>query len=359
MTKLLNDSVLVTVAKQAVKSLNISADQIVEVRADIAAQEWAYGIALCLEMIGAKPIFTFLSVDYERDRMSVLPSEQLRTLPALATEIAESIVATIIVKRDWRRPESGCPNAKAAAWNHALGKITERYDTRCVRFCLIAHPDPIQIGDSLLSPQEVKENLSKALTVDISQIQSIAQRLMSTLQANDNLEILSGPGHKLTLEIAGRPIWRGDGVLRNDHIVNFPCGSVYVAPLEDRTNGSLFIEQWDDVRGLVLTFDEGRLCEANADQNLNQFTNLIETHAGDKDRISHVGIGINPNLAVYTGHVAIDECRAGAVFLALGENRYMGGRNASTLNTDFLLRNSTVVSGESVLVRNGTLIHPH
>ena len=146
-------------------------------------------------------------------------------------------------------------------------------------------------------------------------------------------------------------------MLRDDLIVNFPSGSVYVAPLEETANGSLLIEQWEDVENLVLAFHEGKLCGANADRNVSRFTDLLETHSGDKDRISHIGIGINSELQSFTGHAAIDECHAGATFLALGENRYLGGRNASTLNTDFVSRNATVLSGDSMLVRNGTLTH--
>jgi leucyl aminopeptidase (aminopeptidase T) len=354
MTNLLNDAVLLKVAEQVAKSLNIDIGQIVEIRADITAQEWAYGMALYLEKLQAKPILTFMSVDYERERICGLATEQLCTPPSLTTAIAESIAATIIIKRDWRRPETGCPGDKAAAWNHALGRLTEQYDARRVRFCLISHPDPIQI-DSRVSREELSENLSKALTADLLEIQSRAQQLSSTLKASDTLEILSGGGHTLSVKITGRSIRKGDGVMRDDLIVNFPAGSVYVAPLEDIANGSIFIEQWEDVEGLLLTFDEGKLCDARADWNLSRFTDLLESHTGDKDRIGHIGIGINSNLRVYSGKAAIDECRAGAVFMALGENRYMGGRNASTLNTDFVLRSATILARAAELVRNGKL----
>jgi leucyl aminopeptidase (aminopeptidase T) len=358
MTKLLSDSVLLKVAQQAARSLSIRSDDIVEIRADIAAHEWAYGIALHLETIGAQPILTFLSVDYEHERMCAVPTERLRTLSPVAAAIAESIVATIIVKRDLRRPDSGCPKEKAAAWNQALGAITERYDARRVRFCLISHPDPIQIDNLALSREQVRDNLSKALTADLNEIQFKAQQISSALKAYDTLDVLSVDGHTLSLKITGRCIWRGDGVLRDDLVVNFPSGCVYVAPLEDSASGSLLIENWEDVENLLLTFNEGKLCGAKADRNLNRFTDLLETHTGDKDRISHVGIGINSDLHVFTGHVAIDECHAGAIFLALGENRYLGGRNASTLNTDFVCRNATVLSGDLMLVRNGALTHP-
>jgi leucyl aminopeptidase (aminopeptidase T) len=355
MTNPLNDPVLRKVAEQAADSLCIDKNDVVEIRADIAAHEWAYGMALYLESIGARPILTFLSVDYEHQRMCTLSAEWLRRPPPLTTAIAESIVATIIIKRDWRQPDTGCPKGKAASWNQAVGALTEQYDARRVRFCLISHPDPIYM-DSGLSHEGVRENLSQALAADLADIQSTAQRISSELQNHSALTVLSGKSHRLDLKIIGRTIWRGDGLLRDDLVVNFPSGCVYVAPLEDSATGSVLIEQWQDVEQLVLTFHEGKLCEAKANKNLSRFTDLLETHAGDKDRISHIGIGINSALQIYTGQPAIDECRAGAVFVALGENRHLGGVNASTLNTDFVSRNASVVSGVAEVVRNGVLI---
>src|SRR5262249_13314963 len=155
-----------------------------------------------------------------------------------------------------------CPKDKAAAWNHALGVVTERYDARRVRFCLISHPDPIDIDHSALPRQQLRENLSKALTADLREIQSQAEQLTAALKAHDTLDVLSGDGHTLSLKITGKYIWKGDGVLRDDLVVNFPSGCVYVAPLEDSANGSLLIEKWEDVENLLLTFNEGKLCGA-------------------------------------------------------------------------------------------------
>jgi hypothetical protein len=44
---------------------------------------------------------------------------------------------------------------------------------------------------------------------------------------------------------------------------------------------------------------------------------------------------LNPDLHAPIGWTLVDEHVAGTIFLALGENRYMGGHNASSLNIDF------------------------
>ena len=52
---------------------------------------------------------------------------------------------------------------------------------------------------------------------------------------------------------------------------------------------------------------------------------------------------------------SIDECKSGMVFVALGENRFMGGKNESTLNIDLVCSGATVLCDTRYLVREGRL----
>jgi hypothetical protein len=57
------------------------------------------------------------------------------------------------------------------------------------------------------------------------------------------------------------------------------------------------------------------------------------------------------------GWTIVDEHRPGAVFLALGENRYMGGENESPINVDLMPASPTVVVGGITLVNDGVRVH--
>jgi hypothetical protein len=74
------------------------------------------------------------------------------------------------------------------------------------------------------------------------------------------------------------------------------------------------------------------------------------------ERISHLGIAANRLVTGTIGWTIVDEHRAGVVFLALGENRYMGGDNQSVINVDLMPASPTVVVGGVTLVANGILI---
>lgn len=82
---------------------------------------------------------------------------------------------------------------------------------------------------------------------------------------------------------------------------------------------------------------------------------LLERHSGEAGRIGHVGFGLNRRIPARTGWPLLDHHRADAVFLALGENRYLGGRNASTLNEDFLAAQPTLAAADELVVDQGAL----
>ena len=43
------------------------------------------------------------------------------------------------------------------------------------------------------------------------------------------------------------------------------------------------------------------------------------------------------------------------MFIAFGENRYMGGQNESSLNVDYIVPEPTIISGDRAIVEAGRL----
>ena len=348
-------SLLAALGDNAVKALAIREGSLVEIRADASAHEWAESMAMSVETAGGIPFLNVVSLEHFRERILTLPVERLRVPPPFLMEMAEKVDAMIVIQRDWSELVRTSPPEKLAAWNQGMGTLVRRLEERRVPDCQIAHPDTAS-GESLsVTREELHRILEMALTADLFEIQKSAESFAAKLSVQESLEIVSGSEHRLFIQYSGRPVWRGDAKLRESCVINFPAGSVYFPPLESSPEGSIYFEQWQDVKGLVLSFQNGRVLNVEADRNVESLKELLALHTGDKDRISHIGIGLNPCVSAYTGHTSLDECRAGAVFLALGENRYMGGENASTLNIDFVSQGCTVVVGEEVLVTNGKL----
>ena len=151
----------------------------------------------------------------------------------------------------------------------------------------------------------------------------------------------------------GRPVYRSDGRLRGSLVLNLPYGSLSFTVPEDSVEGTICFDRWRDVRDLVVTFDGGRISDISAANSPEAFADFVGTHSGDRDRISHIGIGVNPGIERPTGLTTIDEIKSGMVFVAFGENRFMGGKNESTLNIDLVCSGATVLCDERHLVREG------
>ena len=95
------------------------------------------------------------------------------------------------------------------------------------------------------------------------------------------------------------------------------------------------------------------MVEIEAREGAAELGALFDRHSGESRHISHVGIGLNPALRRPIGWVLVDEHVHGALFVAFGENRYMGGENASSLNVDFCVPDATVCADDRTIVREG------
>jgi hypothetical protein len=52
----------------------------------------------------------------------------------------------------------------------------------------------------------------------------------------------------------------------------------------------------------------------------------------------------------------VDEHVAGCLFISLGENRYMGGQNETSLNVDYAIPATTLVADGRMIVAAGKLV---
>lgn len=136
-------------------------------------------------------------------------------------------------------------------------------------------------------------------------------------------------------------------------MLNLPSGSVYTTVRESATQGSLWLPQAGQAREVVLHFVEGRIVAIDAASAGDWLAAMHDRHSGEPRRVSHIGIGLNPYLAQTIGWTLVDEHQHGSVFIALGENRYLGGQNASSLNVDYAIPGATVLVDDRLIVAQG------
>lgn len=118
---------------------------------------------------------------------------------------------------------------------------------------------------------------------------------------------------------------------------DMPCGEIYIAPLEDQTNGevyfeTLYLEDMGCFKNVVLTIQNGVVVAANNEVVLD-FIN----QASDSDKtVCELGFGFNEHVTELCGYTLLDEKMKGTFHIAIGDNTMFGGANKAMCHIDFV-----------------------
>jgi leucyl aminopeptidase (aminopeptidase T) len=137
---------------------------------------------------------------------------------------------------------------------------------------------------------------------------------------------------------------------------NLPAGALYTTVRETETRGELWTPSLGGARDVTLRFEGGRIAAVRATEGQAALEDLFARQTGEPRRVSHVGLGLNPYPLRDLDWPLVDEHRRGSLLLALGENRYLGGENASSLNIDLTMPGATLLADDQVIVANGSLV---
>jgi leucyl aminopeptidase (aminopeptidase T) len=247
----------------------------------------------------------------------------------------------LIVLGGWRADLAGLPTESVQAWVAATGRVERVLEERNVPTVVVAVPTGYVAERLGVGLAELEARVLPGLLVSSFTLSDSATPFVGALDANSRVDVMTAAG-TLAVDRGSRPVMVDDGrvdpvdIARGAVVSNLPGGSLYWTVIEEATRGEIELAD-----GTVLRFD-------------NQGRVIFGEYAGE--RVSHLGIAVNPLVTGAIGWTIVDEHRPGAVFLALGENRYMGGDNESRINVDLVPASPTVVAGGSTLVRDGILV---
>ncbi len=208
------------------------------------------------------------------------------------------------------------------------------------RFSQIRLPSEENAEESGLSSGEFVERMLAAYDVDYEAIQKAGDTLAGTLKKSELLTLATGQGHRLTFSTKGRTwlVDAGDG--------DIPCGEVYIAPVEDRTNGEVYFEQLfvgelGNYEKIELHIRNGMIA-GSGDARFNE--RLAALEPADKT-ICELGFGLNPNVRSLCGYSALDEKALDTFHIAIGANTMFGGKNEFGLHIDMVGRGEILPDG--------------
>jgi aminopeptidase len=103
---------------------------------------------------------------------------------------------------------------------------------------------------------------------------------------------------------------------------NFPDGEIFTSPDASSVEGEIFVDLpitsgGNDIKGIYLKFDGGRIVDYRADEGHDHLAAIIETDEGSH-RLGEVALGMNPGLDRVLKHPLFVEKVGGTLHIAIG-----------------------------------------
>lgn len=323
-------------------------------------------IALACRKRGAYPLVEVHSDTY---RIADLKETSLTTLKTIPPHLEALIEETDFVFSIGMQPRDPLPFRLLPPERVAA----ERLMRKAITDIILAHPEKRWVGVAYPTEEQAQlydipfnqfhDMVWRAIDIDYVQLSHEAERLALLLNSSSCIRITNEKGTDITVNVEGRPILKDDGIIdeedvrRGDKIINLPAGEVYVAPNEDKSEGTVafdFAFQGGASCGtLTVKVSKGRVSVLDDSRESLFFEEILSHSTGDRDVIGEIGFGLNPCITHIVGHQLTDEKLVGSIHLALGENRMYGGKNESDLHWDLIVSEPTVWVDGVVLMKKG------
>lgn len=275
--------------------------------------------------------------------------EQLDYLSPITKFITENVDVMISIRApENAREMTGVDPAKMRRTSVAARPLNEHIMGGGVRWIVCNYPTPSLAQEADMSLREYADFLFGATNIDWQSASQTMHKIKERFDRADVVRIV-GKETDLTFSIKGRPGIVCDGEF------NMPDGEVFYAPVENRTNGTIYFE-WPaiyggrEVQGIRLTFKDGRVVEASAEQGEELLLQLLDSDEGARV-LGEFGIGCNFGITRQTKDILFDEKIGGTIHLAVGSGYpESGSQNKSAIHWDMvkdLRGGATVTSGST------------
>jgi leucyl aminopeptidase (aminopeptidase T) len=339
------------VVQRVVQVLGIRPGDLVLVRDAAGRLDVLLEITLAIEVQGATPLVEFVPPEYRQRLWNEVPREHLSHWDRHRSQWirqADRYLTLAGADPDW----DAVSREGFCAWEQAVHRLTVAEEARALSGTLVAVPTKARAEQLGLSLEALEAILLPALLASVQELQAQVDRVLDAAAEGQTFAVHSGEDHVLYLQQGDRPWHRDEG--RCDS--NLPAGSIHTTVLETETEGSLWLPKAGGATDVVLHFVKGRVERIEAASGAEELNEMFDSYSGEPRRVSHIGLGLNPYLRQPIGWTLVDEHIHGALFVAFGENRYMGGHNQSSLNVDFALPGTTLKIGGQTVVFEGHIL---
>lgn len=242
----------------------------------------------------------------------------------------------------------------------------ERGAQRAFKWVTTLFPTPAYAQDAEMSLEEFEQFVFQACHVQDEQDDPVAywreverkqQRIVEAVNGRERVRLKS-PNCDLTLSVEGRTFLNSCGRF------NMPDGEVYTGPVEETAEGWVYfgipsVLNGNEVQGVHLEFDAGKVVSATAEKNQAFLDQVLETDEGAR-YIGEFAIGLNDGIQRPIRNILFDEKIGGTFHLALGGGYpETGSKNKSAIHWDLIcdIRSGGEIAFDGeVLFRDGKFV---
>ena len=184
------------------------------------------------------------------------------------------------------------------------------------RWCVLRWPTPSMAQLANMSTRAFEDFYFNVCTLDYARMDNAAQKLAARMDRTGDVRI-QGPGDTdLSFSIKSIPVIPCSGA----H--NIPDGECFTAPVRDSVNGVIHfntptIYNGSTFENVRLTFENGKVVDATAEQDSDQLNSILDTDEGAR-YVGEFAIGFNPYILTPMKDILFDEKIAGSIHFTPG-----------------------------------------
>ena len=338
-------------------SIKVKKGDIIKINSGVEAATLVNEICRLILEKGASPRVNVDMPGFAYTYYKHAPDNVLKMEPKIAKYEAEHTDGVIGIYTNRNTKELNTTDPMKAAARRKLTKVISEITLKKDNWVIFDYPTDALAQDAEMSLEEFEDFVYGACLIDYKALEKIELKQKKILDEGKTVRIVS-PNTDLTFSIDGR---QGITCLGKR---NMPDGEVFIAPVEDTTEG--FIE-YDfpaiyggrEVDGVRLEFKKGKVVKATAKKNEKFLHQMIDIDEGARF-LGEFGWGDNFGITKHVKQILFDEKIGGTIHLALGmAYKEGGGVNDSALHWDMikdLRKEGTLFIDDKPVMKDGKFL---
>ena len=201
------------------------------------------------------------------------------------------------------------------------------------------------------------------ITMDPKVTLKDARKILKVLDNKKTVRVTTKKGTDLTFEIEGRQPGYFNGQARRKGEMASSSFEVYVAPIDDRTRGTLILDASFGYIGLVdnpvkIVFEKGKIvsCESEGGDAKKLMKYIRSFKDENMLRPGELGIGLNRISKTRGVSYIEDESAYHTFHIGMGRNIGLGGKQKAAGHFDLVTNDPTIEADGTLIMKDGDLV---